>query len=97
MWGVERLSHRHESDAISVKQLHELREVGERPGQAIHLVDDHDVDPALPDGGEQLLEARAIQAAAGEAAIVIMIPDRFPAFMSLALDVSLSGLSLSMK
>ena len=50
--GVERLGHRDEGDAMAVEQLHELGEVGERPGQPIDLVDDDDVDPALPDVGE---------------------------------------------
>ncbi len=82
---------------MGVKQLHELGEVGERPGQSIDLVDDHNVDPPLPDVGEQLLQAGSVQAAAGEAAIVIMISDQFPPLMGLALDVGLRGLALSVK
>ena len=54
--GVERLGHRDESDAMGVKQLHQLGEVDERPGQAIDFVDDHNVDSALPDVREQLLQ-----------------------------------------
>jgi hypothetical protein len=49
---------------VGIKQLHELGEVGERPGQAIDLVDDYNVDPALPYVGEQLLQAGTVQAAA---------------------------------
>ena len=78
---------------MGVKQLHELGEVGERPRQAIDLVDDHNVDPALSDVGEQLLQAGSVQAAAG---VVIMISDQSPAFVGLALDVGLRGLPLSM-
>ena len=37
---------------MAVKQLHELREVGERSRQTVDLVDDDDVDPALPNVGE---------------------------------------------
>ena len=95
--GVERLGHRDEGDAVGVKQLHELGEVGERPGQAIDLVDDHNVDPALSDVSEQLLQAGSVQAAAGEAAVVVMISDQSPSFVGLALDVGLRGLPLSMK
>ena len=82
---------------MGVKQLHELGEVGERPGQAIDLVDDHNVDPALSDVSEQLLQAGSVQAAAGEAAVVVMISDQSPSFVGLALDVGLRGLPLSMK
>ena len=32
---------------MPVEQFHQLGEVGERAGQAIDFVDDHDVDPAL--------------------------------------------------
>jgi hypothetical protein len=43
------------------------------------------------------LARETIQAAAGKAVAVIMIPDWFLAFMSPALDVGFSDLSLSMK
>jgi hypothetical protein len=86
-----------QGDAVGVKQLHELGEVGDRPGQAIDLVDDHNIDPALPDVCEQLLQAGTVQAAAREAAVIIMISDQLPAFVSLTLDVGLRGLPLSMK
>jgi hypothetical protein len=52
---VERLGHRHERDAVSVEQLDQLYEVGERPGEAVDLVDDDDVHAAGADEGEQSL------------------------------------------
>ena len=50
---VERLRHRHERDAVSVEHLHQLGEVGERAGQAVDLVDDHDVDQPVLNVGDQ--------------------------------------------
>jgi hypothetical protein len=35
---------------MSIEELDQLGEVGERTGEPVDLVDDDDVDPALPDG-----------------------------------------------
>ena len=43
---VEGLGHRDERDAVRVEELDQLGEVGERSGEAIHLVDDDHVDAA---------------------------------------------------
>ena len=94
---VERLGHRDEGDAVGVEQLHELGEVGERSGQAIDLVDDDNVDLAAPGCRRAASAGRAVQDAAGEAAVVIMISDQFPALMGLALDVGLRGLPLGVE
>ena len=58
-----------------VEQLDEPSEVGERSGQAIDLVDDDNVDPALFDVGQQFLQGRSFHRTAGESAIVIVIAD----------------------
>ena len=49
----------------------ELGEVGERAGQAVDLVDHDHVDATGIDVGEQALQRRALQRAAGNAAIVV--------------------------
>jgi hypothetical protein len=82
---------------MSVEELDELGEVGERAGQAIDLVDDDDVDPLFTDVGKQSLQGRAVQASAGEAAIVIALPNQLPPLTGLALDVRLGGLALSLE
>ena len=46
---VELLGHRHERHAMLVKQLHQLGEVGQRPGQPVDFVDDNDVHRPRPD------------------------------------------------
>jgi len=40
---------------MGVEQLDHSGEVGQRPGQAIDLVYDHDIDRALADTGEHSL------------------------------------------
>ena len=35
--------------ALRVKDLDQPGKIGERPGQPVDLVDDHDVDPVSPD------------------------------------------------
>jgi len=52
---------------MSIEKLDELGEIGQGSGQAVDLVDDDDVDPALLDVGEQLLERRPLHGAAREA------------------------------
>ena len=57
---VESLGHRDEGDTMLVEHFHELGEVGERPGQAVDLIDDDRVDPPGADGFEQALQSRSI-------------------------------------
>src|SRR6516162_5321408 len=63
-------------------------------GQPAHLVDDHDLDPAGPDIGEQVLQRGPLQIAAGEPAIIITGLRQHPAFVLLAADVGLTGFAL---
>ena len=80
-----------------VEQLDELCEIGERARQAIDLVDDDDIDPAVSDSGEEGLEGRALQAAAGETPVVIALGTEPPALMGLGLDVGLGRLALGIE
>ena len=77
-----------------VEQLDQLGEVGQRAGQAVDLVDHHHIDAAVADVGQELLQGRAFQRSAREAAIVVAVAQRAPAFMGLALDIGLGGLAL---
>src|SRR3546814_5375202 len=74
--GVELLRHRYEGDALAVEDLDDPGEVGERAGQAVDLVDHHDVDFAVANVGKQLQQGRTLHAAAGEAAVVVAGLDR---------------------
>ena len=82
---------------VRVEHLDHLGEVGERPGQPVDLVDDHDVDQALADIGQQPLQRRPLHVAAGEAAVVVGGLDQPPALAGLALDERLAGLALGIE
>ena len=79
---------------LHVKDLDEPGKIGERSGQPVDLVDDHDIDPASPDIGEQALQRGPLQIAAGEPAIIITGLRQHPAFVLLAADVGLTGFAL---
>ena len=91
---VEGLRDGNERHAMCVEELHQLGEVGKRTGEAIHLVDDDDVDPALFHVVEQFLQRRSLYRTAGKAAVVVTVADQLPAFMGLALDIGLRGFAL---
>jgi hypothetical protein len=80
-----------------VKQFHQLCKIGQRPGQAIDLVDHNDVHLAGADIVQQTLQGRAVGIAAREAAIVVFGAQQRPAGMGLAFDIGLRGLVLSIK
>ena len=83
--------------AGAVEDLDQLGEVHQRPGQPVDLVDHDDVDQPLLDVGEQLLQRRPFQRAAGEAAVVVGVSDQRPALRALAGDVGLTGLALGVQ
>jgi hypothetical protein len=91
---VERLGHRDERDARGVEDRDDAGEVGQRPGQAVDLVDHDDVDLPRRDIREQRLESWALHRAAGEAAIVEDGRKRDPTLLLLAQDVGGAGLAL---
>ena len=76
---------------MPVEELDHADEVGERPGQPVDLVDDHDIDLAGGDVGEQPPQRRPLDRAAGEAAVVVVGVERPPAFAGLAPDVGSTG------
>ena len=80
-----------------VEYLDQPGEVHQRARQPVDLVDHHDIDLAGLDVGEQPLQRRAIERAAGEAAIVIAIGHEQPALGALAGDVGLAGLPLGIE
>jgi hypothetical protein len=94
---VELLRDRHERHALGIEDLDDLGEVGKRAGQPVDLVDDHDIDLALADLGEKLLQGRPLQIAARAPAIVVRLCQTGPALMALASDESLAGLALGMQ
>ena len=82
--GVELLRHRNEGRAFGVEDLDNLGKIGERAGQPVDLVDDHDIDPPGREVGEQLLQSGPIHRGAGEPTVVITFGQAHPAFVPLA-------------
>ena len=95
--GVEGLRDRYERNRARVKDFDDFGEVGERAGQAVDLVDDHDIDPFGRDVGEQTLQRRPLHIAAGIAGVVVELGQRLPAFMLLAAHIRLAGLPLGVE
>src|SRR5205085_3591002 len=91
---VELLRHRNKRHTLCVEELDQPGKIGERTGQPVDLVHDHDVDPAGPDIGEQILQRRSLYITAREPAIVIAGSDQYPALVALAADEGLAGFAL---
>src|SRR4029077_8681741 len=95
--GVERLRHGYERDAVGIKQLDELGKVSQRAGQPVDLVNQHDVDLAGTNIGQQPLQRRALKRGARECAIIVAAGDQPPAFVRLTPYVGLTGLALGIE
>ena len=61
---IELLSDRHKRHMVRVEQLHQFREVRQRTGQTVDLVDDDHVDPSGPDVLKEPLQGRPLGIAA---------------------------------
>src|SRR5262249_37504714 len=85
------------SSDVCSSDLDELGEISERAGQPVDLVNQHNVNLARPDIGQELLQRRAVERGAGECAIVVAPGDQPPAFVRLALYICLAGLALSVE
>ena len=80
---------------MGVEQLDQLGEVGQGACQPVDLVDHDNIDPAIPDVGQQSLERGALGRAAGIAAVVVAGADQGPAVMGLAADIGFCCLVLA--
>ena len=88
------LRHRNERHTLCVEELDQPGKIGERAGQPVDLVHDHDIDPARPDIGEQALRRGSLEIAAREPAIVIAVSRQQPTLVLLAANVGLAGFAL---
>src|SRR5271170_6853561 len=79
---------------LGVEEFDQAGKIDERAGQPVDLVDDHDVDPAGSDIGDQMLQSGSLQIATGEPAIVIAGSEQYPALVALAADEGLAGFAL---
>ena len=95
--GIELLGDGDERHIMLVEQLDQLGEVRQRPGQPVDLVDDDDVDLAGLNVLQQPLQGRAVDVAAGEAAIVVFGSEQRPSGMRLTADIGLRGIILGVQ
>ena len=95
--GVERLGDGDEGDPTAVEDLDDPGKIGKGAGQPVDLVDDDDVNAPGFAVGEQALQGRALQGAAGHAAIVVPGGQRDPAFLLLAGDIRRAGVALGLQ
>ena len=65
---------------VGLEQLDQLGKIRQRAGQPVDLVNQHDVDLARANIGQQPLQGRPFQRGAGEPAVIIMVGDEPPAF-----------------
>ena len=80
-----------------LEQLHHLREVDQRPAEAIDLVDDDTIDFAGLDVGEQLPDAGPLEVWAGVTAVAVLGGYQGPSLVALAEDVRLCRLPLGVE
>lgn len=91
---VEVLSDGNERDVLLVERPHDPREVEQRSAEPVDLVDDHAVDFAGLDVGQQTKHCRSFEVASRVPAVVVTIGKRDPAFLRLAGDVAFRGIPL---
>ena len=72
---------------MGVEQLYQLGEVGQRPRQAVDLIDDDDINLPGADIVLQPLKVWPVGGPTGVPAIVIAGPDQGPAGVGLAFDI----------
>jgi hypothetical protein len=82
---------------MTFEQLDQLVKIQQRAGQPVDLVDHHDVYPTGLDIGQETLKGRAVERAAGHAAVVIAVGNQDPTFPALAGDIGLAGLPLGVQ
>jgi len=82
---------------VAVEDLDHFREVCERTGQAVDLIDQDHIDELVTNVGQQALQCQAFHAAAREPAVVISSLYQAPTFTGLALDERFARVSLRME
>ncbi len=89
--------HRDKAGACRIEGLDQLCKIEQRAGEPVDLVDDHDVDLARFDIGQQALEGRALQRSAREATVIVLAGQQRPAFRCLAQYIGGAGLALGIE
>ena len=82
---------------MGIEQLDELGKIRKRAGQPVDLVNQHNINLARPDIGQELLQSRPVERGAGECTIVVAAGDQPPAVVRLTLYICLTGLALGVE
>jgi hypothetical protein len=88
------LCDRDERHTLAVEDLDQPGKIGERPGQPVDFVDDHDIDAASPYVGEQALQRGPLHSSTREPAVVVAGSGQYPALVLLAADIGLASFAL---
>jgi hypothetical protein len=81
-------------DAARVEDFDHLGEIRERAGQAVDLIDHHDIDESPPDIFQKALQGGTLHRAAREASVIVGGLDEPPSLARLAPDECLTSLTL---
>ena len=95
--GVELLRDADEGHVVPLEHIDQLGEIRQRAAEAVDLVDHDHVDQPGLDVAQQPLQRRALQRAARDPAVVVVVGQRDPALALLAGDVGEPGLALGME
>ena len=94
---IELLRHRYKGCVMGVEDVDDLGKICERPRQSVDLVDNDGMSFAGLDVLQKPLERRPLHRPAGKAAVVIHVRKRDPSGMTLAYDIGLACLPLSIE
>jgi hypothetical protein len=82
---------------VCLEGFNDLREVEQRAGHPVDLIDHHDIDLALTDIAEKPLQGRAVHGPTGKAPVVIERRQHRPAFVLLLENEGRASFTLGIK
>ena len=80
---------------MGVEKLNQFGEVGKRSGEAVHFVDNDDIDLLGSHVIEERLKGGPDKRSPRESPVIEAVWNEIPALMSLTFDIGLAGLALS--
>jgi len=94
---IQRLCNRDQRHAMTLEDFHHPREVHQRAGEPVNLVDDDGVDLPGLDITHQTFEGRPVQVAAGVSAVIVAVRQARPALVLVGQDVRLGAFALGVE
>jgi hypothetical protein len=82
---------------VLVENFNDLGEIGQRPGQPIHFVDDHHIDPTRIYILQKPPEGRPFHCTTRKATVVVCLADGAPSLALLAGDERFAGFALGVE